>query len=96
VASGVADPGSSDGGGSAAKMMGWKQRKRVASTDGFASVRVWSTERFEDDVEEGVCVCSISSACFVAALRHVRCAHAPLIPAATLACSIRMGVLDPG
>jgi hypothetical protein len=28
VASGVADPGSSDGGGSAAKMMGWKQRKK--------------------------------------------------------------------
>jgi hypothetical protein len=56
-------PSSSDSVGSTAKKNRTRQRvKKVAPTDGFASVRVQWTERFEDDVEEGVCVLDQPSA----------------------------------
>ena len=61
--------------GSGGKKKSTKQRgKKAASTDGFASVRVRWTERFEDDVEEGKLTCSK----FVCALLFTsRCPHRP-------------------
>lgn len=54
VSSGVeAVTSSSSGGSGGGKRKGKKRGKKAVSTDGFASVRVRWTERFEDDVEEG-------------------------------------------
>ena len=76
-------PAVSSGSGAGKKKKGKGVRgKKAASTDGFASVRVRWTERFEDDVEEGAC--SARSSCMLLIARPVLplthpCCHTRLL-----------------